>query len=118
MSFWRGTVIQPALNADLHATVHEQKEILRRDPANPHAYFALGTLAHFRGDTEGAILFFLKAIELDPAYAAPHISLGRIYAIKESYELAWKHARQAERLGDRSLLEQLERYPAATRRAE
>jgi tetratricopeptide (TPR) repeat protein len=115
MSFWRNAVIQPALDADFNTTVEEQRELLRKDPSNPHAYFALGTLVHFRGDTEAAIPFFLKAIELDAAYAAPHASLGRIYAVKGSYDLAWLHAREAERLGDPSLVQQLERYPAVRR---
>ncbi|HTV56625.1 MAG TPA: tetratricopeptide repeat protein [Terriglobia bacterium] len=115
MSFWRNTVIQPALNSALDAAVNEQQELLRRDPSNPYAYFALGTLAHLHGNTDAAIPFFLKAIELNPTYAAPRVSLGRIYAVKASYELAWQHAREAERLGDPSLVQQLQRYPGLSR---
>jgi tetratricopeptide (TPR) repeat protein len=111
MGFWRNAIIQPALDADITTAVGEQKELLRADPSNPGPYFALGTLAYFHGDTETAIQFFLKALELDPAYAAPHASLGRIYVVQGKYELAWRHAREAERLGDPSLVQQLERYP-------
>jgi tetratricopeptide (TPR) repeat protein len=118
MSFWRNTVVQPALNADVDALVAEQQELLRREPANPRPYFALGTLAHFRGDTEAAISLFQKAIELDPAYVAPLISLGRIYAIQERYAIAWRYACKAENLGDPSLLQQLDRYPAASKPSE
>ena len=114
MSFWRDQVIQPALNADLESAIEEQQELLRRDSSNPRPYFALGTLAHLRGDTEAAIQFFLKAIELDPSYAAPHASLGRIHAVEGNDDLAWQYAREAERLGDASLFQQLERYPAVT----
>jgi tetratricopeptide (TPR) repeat protein len=113
MPFWRREVIQPALEGDLGAAAAEQRAILERDPEDPRAHFALGTLSHFRGETGAAVALFLRAIDLDPTYAAPHVSLGRIYAVERRYDDAWKHAREAERLGDRSLVEQLERYPGA-----
>ncbi len=110
MSFWRKDVIQPALDRDLKDAIEEQQAILERDPTDPRPHFALGTLYHFHGQPDAAIACFLKAIELDPNYPAPHVSLGRIYAVKGLNDLAWKHAREAERLGDRSLVEQLERF--------
>ncbi len=110
MDFWREKVIQPALDRDVNAARAEQRAILERDPGNAPAHFALGTLSHFQGQTDAAIDFFLRAIKLDPAYAAPHASLGRIYAVQGLYDLAWQHAREAERLGDPSLVQQLERY--------
>lgn len=114
MGFWRKKVIQPALDSETESTLEEQQELLRKDPSNPHAYFALGALAHLRGETAAAIGYFKKTIELDPVYAAPHASLGRIYAIQGNYDLAWEHARAAERSGDRSLVDQLERYSNTT----
>lgn len=111
MRFWREKVVQPALDRDVDQAVAEQLAILKRDPKSPQAHFALGTLCHFRGETGPAVEFFLRAIELDPGYAAPHVNLGRIYAIRGEDDLAWQHAREAERLGDPSLVEQLERYP-------
>ncbi len=113
MAFWREEVIQPSLDSDVQAAVAQQRAILERDPRNARAHFALGTLSHFQGQTDAAIEFFLKAIELDPTDAAPHVSLGRIYVMRGVYGLAWKHAREAQGLGDRSLVEQLERYPNA-----
>ncbi len=112
MPFWRKQVIQPGLDRDVEAAVREQLAIVARDPGNAKAHFALGTLSHFQGQSDDAIQYFLKAIELDPAYAAPHVSLGRIYIVQGLYEQARMHAREAERLGDRSLVEQLERYPS------
>ncbi|HEX5482365.1 MAG TPA: tetratricopeptide repeat protein, partial [Terriglobia bacterium] len=105
MGFWRKAVIQPALDSETESTVQEQQELLRKEPSNPRAYFALGTLAHLRGETIAAIEHFKKAIELDPAYAAARVSLGRIYAIQGNYELAWQQARAAERSGDSSLIQ-------------
>ncbi len=113
MGFLREKVIQPHLDYDVQAAVAEQRSILERDPKSPQAHFALGTLSHLQGQTDTAIEFLLKATELDPTYAAPHVSLGRIFAVRGLYDLAWKYAREAEHLGDRSLVEQLERYPNA-----
>jgi tetratricopeptide (TPR) repeat protein len=110
MGFWPKEVIQRALNRDVEDAVAEQRAILERDPQNAQAHFALGTLCHFKGETEAAIEFLLKALELEPSFAPAHVSLGRIYAIQGRCELAWTHARAAERLGNRELVEQLERY--------
>ncbi len=115
MSFWRKKVIEPALHSEEEAAIREQQKLLESDPANPKACFALGTMAHLRGQVNEAERYYLTAIELDPTYAAPHVSLGRIFAVQGKNDLAWKQAREAERLGDRSLVEQLERYPDATK---
>lgn len=116
MAFWRKQVVQPALDQDVERAIAEQQAILKRDARNAGAHFALGTLCHFKGDGDDAVEHFKKAIELDPSYAAPHVSLGRIYAVFGEYEAAWREAGEAKRLGDPSLSKQLERYPAAGRR--
>jgi tetratricopeptide (TPR) repeat protein len=111
MSFWRDNVIQPALNHDVEMAIAEQQAILARDPTDAAAHFALGTIRHMQGQTELAIQHFQSATEHDAGSAAAHVSLGRIYAVQGQYELAWKHARAAESLGNRELVEMLERYP-------
>ncbi|HEV3275194.1 MAG TPA: tetratricopeptide repeat protein [Terriglobia bacterium] len=112
MGLWRKEVIQPALDRDLERAIAEQQAILLRDARNAGAHYALGALCQLKGDRDAAVRYFRKAIEFDSAYAAPHVSLGRIYAVEGDYDAAWRHAREAERLGDRSLAEQLARYPA------
>ncbi len=112
MGLWRDEVIQPALDRDLAQAIAEQQAILERDARNAGAHYALGTLCQFQGDRQAAIDYFRKAIEFDSSYAAPHVSLGRLRAIEGDYAAAWHHAREAERLGDRSLADQLSRYPA------
>jgi tetratricopeptide (TPR) repeat protein len=67
-----------------------------------------------QGRHEDAVLMFQRAIEFDPDYAVPHRELGQIHALREQYDHAWRHAREAARLGDRSLLQQLERYRKVT----
>jgi len=110
MSFSRQEVVQPILDQDVNLSIAEQCAILERDPLNAPAHFALGTLYHYSGDRNTATSHFRQAIHLDPTFAAPHVSLGRILAVEGNDQEAWTHAREAERLGDRSLLEQLERY--------
>jgi len=110
MPFWRREVIQPALDQDVERALAEQQAILQRNSRSAGAHFALGTLTYFRGNRKAALDHFYQAIELDPAYAAPHISLGRALAVEGRYEEAWSHAREAGRLGDPSLLEQLRRH--------
>ncbi len=111
MGFWRKEVIQPGMERDTDDAIAEQLALLKSDPQNARAQFALGTLYYFKGDGALAVNCLEKAIACDLTYAAPHVSLGRIYAVQGSYDLAWRHAREAARLGDRSLLEQLQRYP-------
>lgn len=113
MSFWRKQVIQPALASDVEVAEGEQRAILDRDPQNAGAYSALGTLANFRGDRDAAVKLYQKALDLDASRAEAHVGLGRICVVRGLYTEAWKHAREAERLGDRSLVAQLERYPNA-----
>ena len=110
MSFWRREVIQPVLDRDIELSIAEQRAILEQDPRSAPAHFALGTLYHFCGDCHAATSYFEQAIQLDPTFAAPHVSLGRILAVEGNDQEAWKHAHEAERLGDRSLIDQLERY--------
>jgi len=117
MTFWRNEVAQPVLDEDVARAIAEQRAILAGDPHSAAAHFALGTLLHFSGDTAAAVRSFEQAIECDPDYAAPHVSLGRILAVRGDSEAAWLHARAAERLGDWSLRDQLQRYPDATRRS-
>lgn len=118
MSFWRKHVIEPALGAEEQAAIREQQQLFEQNPSNPKPLYALGSLAHLRGEVDEAVRYFQAAIDLDPSYAAPHVSLGRICAVRGGTELAWRHAREAERLGDRSLVEQLERYPNAAKPPE
>ena len=112
MSFWHREVVQPLLDRDIELNIAEQRAILEHDPQNAPAHFALGTLYHYCGNRAAAVSHFEQAIQFDHTYAAPHVSLGRILAIEGNDQGAWDHARAAERLGDRSLVEQLERYGA------
>ena len=110
-TFWRDEIIGEVLARDVDEAVREERSLVEAHPEVSRPYCRLGVLRHFQGRRDEAIGCFQKSVELDAAAAEPHIHLGRIYAMEEDYELAWKHARQAEKLGDPSLREQLERYP-------
>jgi Flp pilus assembly protein TadD len=110
MSFWREEFIQRSLDTGIEEAIAEQNAILRTNARDAGAHFALGTLAHFKGDRVSAANYFRQAIKLDPNYAAARVSLGRMLAVDGNYAGAWEQARAAAVLGDRSLLELLERY--------
>ena len=112
--FWRDEVIGEVLARDVYEAEREERTLIEAYPEEARPYCRLGVLLHFQGRKDEAIGCFQKSAELDAAAAEPHIHLGRIDAMEENYESAWKHARQAEKLGDPSLREQLERYPKLT----
>ncbi len=108
--FFRRDVVDFAIGKDLDSAIAEQLARIDRDPQEAEPYCALGVFFRMQGRIEDAIQVHQRALELDPSYALPHRELGQIYAVQEHYEKAWRHAREAARLGDRSLLELLERY--------
>jgi tetratricopeptide (TPR) repeat protein len=110
MSFWRKQVIEPALNSGINEEIWAQRKLVEEDPSSAKAWFGLGGLYHVAGNQREALRCYLKAIECDGGFAAAHVAAGRIFAVEGAVELAWLHAREAERLGDSSLVEQLSRY--------
>lgn len=99
-----------ALNYDVDTEIEAQKRFLEENPDNAKAYFNLGDLYYFQGKVETAIDSYTKALEIDPNLSEAHKNLSEIYAVREQYDLAWKHAQSAERLGNRKLVEMLRRY--------
>ncbi|HUY12273.1 MAG TPA: hypothetical protein VMX16_01420 [Terriglobia bacterium] len=110
MNFWREHVIQPALDAGIDEEIQSQHSVLGQDPTSAKAWFGLGSLYHVRGNKKEAMDCFLHSIEIDSGFSAAHVAVGRLYAVEGNLNLAWEHARQAERQGDNSLCEQLSRH--------
>ncbi len=96
---------------DVNDAVREEEGLIETFPGDARPYFRLGVLFYFQGKEKKAVDCFKKCIKLNPEIADPHIHLGRLHAMNENYDLAWKYAFEAEKLGDPSLREQLERYP-------
>ncbi len=113
--FFRREVVDVALNRDVDSAIAEQLARIEQNPGEAQPYCALGVFFRMQGKIGDAILMQQRATELDPSFALPHRELGQIYAVREDHEAAWRHAREAARLGDRSLLELLERYQKASR---
>jgi Tfp pilus assembly protein PilF len=63
------------------------------------AYVDLGRAQAARGDLEAALTSLRKGIELDPKDGEGHLALARLQARRKQPDAAWRHAREAERLG-------------------
>jgi len=112
MSFWRDEAIQPALDHETERHMDEQRAWIAREPGNPRPYFHLAQFYRMAGRQEEALALLLEAVRLDQRFGEAHVSLAEIYAIREDYRAAWRHAREAERAGDPRALELLTRYGA------
>jgi tetratricopeptide (TPR) repeat protein len=112
MSFWRDEAIQPALGHETERHMDEQRAWIAREPANPRPYFHLAQFYRMEGRQEEALALLLEAVRLDERFGEAHVSLAEIYAIRQDYRAAWRHAREAECAGDLRAVELLTRYGA------
>ncbi len=110
MSFWRKEVIQPALDDETRRHREEQRAWIAREPGNARPYFHLAQLYRMEGRQEESLGLLLEAVRLDEAFAEAHAALAEIYAVKEDYQAAWRHARAAEKAGDPRAAGLLRRY--------
>ena len=113
MSFWREKVIQPALDHETRLHMDEQRAWIAREPANPRPYYHLAQLYRVAFKPDEALGLLLEAVRLDPAFADAHAALTEIYAVREDYCAAWRHARLAEQHGQPRAVELLSRYGVA-----
>ncbi|NND87625.1 MAG: tetratricopeptide repeat protein [Flavobacteriaceae bacterium] len=60
------------------------KEIIATDPNNPEIYYNLGVGSAQNGDTEGAMKYYKKALELKPDYSSANINMAAILLANES----------------------------------
>lgn len=114
--FWRNAVIDPALDHETKKCVYEQLERIRRNPNDARAHFQLGLLYRMQYRPNEAMAQFFKALELDPKLVDAHVALGEMFAVRGDYKTARFHATIAAEEGNRTLLDQLERYSNLTRR--
>ena len=112
MSFWRKEVIDFALSHETRRQIEEQRVWIERDPSNPKPYYHLAQFYRMEGRHEEALALLLEAVHLDDSFAEAHVALAEIYAVREDYRAAWRHARRAQQSGDARAAEMLERYQA------
>ena len=110
MSFWRKDVIGFALDRETAAHIRQQKEWIARQPENPQPWYHLAQLYRMEQKQEEALALLLEAVRLDPKYAAAHLALTEIYAVRADYDAARMHARKAAEQGDPRGLELLRRH--------
>ena len=110
MSFWREKVIQAALDYETRLHMDEQRAWIQREPSNPRPYYHLAQFYRMESRPDEALGLLLEAVRLDAGMAEAHVSLTEIYAIREDYSAAWRHARVAEQAGDSAAVELLIRY--------
>jgi tetratricopeptide (TPR) repeat protein len=113
MNFWRKQVIQPALDHETQKHIDEQRAWIKREPNNSRPYYHLAQLYRMDGRSDEALALLLQAVLLDDTFADAHASLAEMYAVREDYAAAWRHARAAEQNGNSSAAELLARYGIA-----
>ena len=55
---------------------------------DPEFYYKIGTTHFDMGDDDQAILYFNKALEINPNYAKAYFSRGRVFSKKKEYDQA------------------------------
>jgi tetratricopeptide (TPR) repeat protein len=110
MSFWRREVIESALDQETRRYVDEQMEWIAREPDNPRPYYHLAQLYRTQRKQDEALALLLEAVSKDEAFAEAHVALTELYAVRGDYGSAWRHARAAERHGNRRGVELLQRH--------
>ena len=109
MTFWR-KVIDFTLDRETLKHVEEQRAWIEREPSNPQPYYHLATLFRMQSRPEEALALLLEAVNLDPAFAPAHVALCEIYAVREDYAAAWRHARLADSQGNPAGADLLRRH--------
>ncbi len=69
-------------------------------PTKARGHNNLATAMYEKGDLDGALKEFDKAIECDGNYGEPHVNLASIYQMKGDFETALKHYARAMDIGE------------------
>lgn len=74
---------------------------VRIKPDDAIIHYNLGAAYSNKGSFEQAAAEYLKAVEIDPKMGAAHNGLGLAFYNLKKYDLAWKHIKIAEELGEK-----------------
>jgi tetratricopeptide (TPR) repeat protein len=97
---WREDVIQPMLAQHTLEHIGQQESWIAREPSNPVPFFNLAQLYRLEQRHDEALALLLEAVRLNPRYADAHAALTEIYAVRNDYAAAWRHARAAQDAGN------------------
>jgi len=110
-SFWRKELIDYALDEETEKQMAEQKAWIAREPSNAKPFYHLAQLYRIsRYRQEEALGLLLEAVRLDSTLAPAHVALAEIYAVRNDYAAAWRHAKNAEACGDGQAVALLRRH--------
>ena len=99
-------------NTAKSAEAEEQFTIaVQYDKNNYEAYYYRGCTKFNRGMYDAAILDFQKALEIRPDYQEAEFSLGRIYFIKDDFDMACYYYRSAQRHGRENMEDYVKSCP-------
>ncbi len=110
MTFWRKELIDPALQRETAAHIREQQEWIAREPGNARPWYNLAQLYRIEQRQDEALALLLEAVRLDDACADAHVALAEIYAVREDYPAARRHAQKAEEHGNPQATGMLRRH--------
>ena len=103
-------IADPHKVAELLDRAQVHRAWIAREPANPRPYYHLAQFYRVAFKPDEALGLLLEAVRLDPAFADAHAALTEVYAVREDYCAAWRHARLAEQHGQPRAVELLTRY--------
>ena len=84
---------------------------IKYDDTNCEAFYYRGCTKFNQGKFDSAILDFEKALEIRPDYQEAEFSLGRIYFIKNDYDMACYYYRAAQRHGRENMEDYVKSCP-------
>jgi len=67
-------------------------------PRSPAPAFALGLACTERGELDDAAQWFIRAISIDPEFAAAHLELGHLLLLRGEFRAGWSEAEWRYRL--------------------
>lgn len=110
LAFDKGVEIM--YNSGRFADAEEQFTLaIKYDKDNYEAYYYRGCTKFNRSMFDAAILDFEKAIELKPGYSDAEFALGRVYFIKNDFDLSCFYYKSAQQHGRENMEDYVKACP-------
>jgi tetratricopeptide (TPR) repeat protein len=110
VSFFRKEVVEPALDRQARDAIEEQRAAIAARPGDARPYYNLAALYRMQGRADDALGLLLEAVRLDAAFAAAHVALAELYAVRGDLEASRRHADLAATHGDPRAQQMLQRW--------
>lgn len=95
--YYLGTIYQ--IKKNYGRAAQEYQTAIAVNPRYVAPRLKLAQIMSQSGDYAQAAGQLEKAVEINPKSASAHAALARVYKDMKEYDLAWKHAREAEKNG-------------------